>query len=149
LSGFLLDTNVISLLSPLKKVAISQAFVDWRDKQARTGSIYVSAVTIHEIERGARLLLHKGATNRAATIHKWLLELTAEYDANVLPLDGDVARLSGELEALAISAGHAPSPVDAMVAGTAKAYGLVVVTHNAKHFLPLGVDVMTPEQIAL
>ena len=70
--GFLLDTNVISNFSPLKSANMPQAFAAWRGEQAQTNAIYLSAVTIHEIEKGVQLLVQKGATKQAAAIQMWL-----------------------------------------------------------------------------
>jgi hypothetical protein len=36
-----------------------------------------------------------------------------------------------------------------MIAGTAKHYGLTVITNNLKHFRPFGIPVLTPEQVAI
>jgi toxin FitB len=147
-SGFILDTNVVSISSPLRSAGFSQAFADWQDEQAQANALYLSAVTVHEIEKGVQLLAHKGKTKQAAVIHAWLLGLIAGYGDSILPIDANVARISGQLEALAISAGHSPGAADAMIAGTAKAHGLIVITHNARHFQPFGIAVMLPDQIA-
>lgn len=146
--GFLLDTNVLSISSPIRSVGVSQAFAEWQDEQARANALYLSAVTIHEIEKGAQLLAHKGKSKQAAIIHAWLLGLIAGYGDIILPLDANVARISGQLEALAISSGHSPGAADALIAGTAKLHGLTVITHNAKHFRPFGIAAMSPDQVA-
>ena len=65
LSGFLLDTNVISMLSPSRAEA-SAHFLEWLERMDGEGRIFLSAVTIHEIEKGIALLEHKGATAKAA-----------------------------------------------------------------------------------
>jgi toxin FitB len=52
------------------------------------------------------------------------------------------------LEALAITAGHAPGAADAMIAGTARRHDLTVITKNLKHFQTFGIPVLTPEQAA-
>ena len=71
MSGFLLDTNVISMLSPSKATATAD-FRAWLEEQERLNAIYLSAVTIHEIEKGVRLLEAKGATAKAAGIEIFL-----------------------------------------------------------------------------
>jgi predicted nucleic acid-binding protein len=146
-SGFLLDTNAISMFAP-SRAELSQAFVTWMDEQERSNAIYLSAVTIHEIEKGIRILAHRGATSKADTLALWLLGLTSAYADHILPLDATVARVSGELEARAVSAGYNPGASDAMIAGTAKAHGLTVITHNLKDFEPFAVAAKSPAQIA-
>lgn len=67
MSGFLLDTNVISMLSPSAPDAPA-AFLAWLERMDGEGLIFLSAVTVHEIEKGIALLDHKGATARAAAL---------------------------------------------------------------------------------
>jgi predicted nucleic acid-binding protein len=148
LNGYLLDTNTISMFSPWKANA-TQAFIDWLGQQEKAKGIYLSAVTIHEIEKGVRLLQHKGATAKASAIRFWLLGLVAAYSHNILPLDTDVAVVSGQLEALANASGHNPGATDAMIAGTAKFHGLTIITHNLRHFQPFGVDARSPDQVSV
>ncbi len=144
MSGFLLDTNVISMLSPSRAEA-SGRFLDWLERVDSEGRVFLSVVAIHEIEKGIALLEHKGATAKAAGLKVWLAGLLATYDDKILPLDASAAALAGQLEAKAISAGHDPGMADATIAGIAKAQDLVVITHNTKHFAPFEVGVVTPD----
>lgn len=148
MSGFLLDTNAISLFSPSKMGAMS-AFAAWAEEQARLEMIYLSAITVHEIEKGIRLLEVKGATSKATIIDLFLQGLIAGYGDRILPLDPMTARESGKLEAKAISAGYSPGAADAIIAGTASIHGLTVITLNLKHFRPFGVPVKSPDELAL
>ncbi|MGI0525595.1 type II toxin-antitoxin system VapC family toxin [Rhizobium giardinii] len=147
MSGFLLDTNAISVFAP-SRTEPSEAFAAWMAEQERSNGIYLSAITIHEIQKGIRILEHRGAKSKAEVLGIWLLGLTSAYAENILPLDAAVARISGELEAIAVSAGHAPGAADAMIAGTAKAHGLTVITNNLKDFTPFAVSAKSPDQIA-
>jgi predicted nucleic acid-binding protein len=147
LSGFLLDTNVISMLSPSTAEASAQ-FLEWLERMDSEGRVFLSVVTIHEIEKGVVLLEHKGARAKAASLKVWLAGLVAAYDDKILGVDASVAALAGQLEAKAISAGHDPGMADATVAGVAKAHDLIIITRNMKHFLPFGVGVSSPEEAA-
>jgi predicted nucleic acid-binding protein len=71
LSGFLLDTNVVSTLAPSKAEA-SGDFLTWLDRMDGDGRLFLSVVSIHEIEKGIALLDHKGATAKAASLKAWL-----------------------------------------------------------------------------
>jgi predicted nucleic acid-binding protein len=144
-SGFLLDTDIISLVY---RADVSANFVRWLDEQGAIDAVYLSAVTIHEMEKGIGLLEHKGATAKARSIRIWLCGLIAGYDSSVLAVDAETAWLSGELEAIAIAAGHAPGAADAMIAGTAKRHGLTVTTNNLRRFQPFGIPVLTPDRVA-
>jgi predicted nucleic acid-binding protein len=112
------------------------------------GRVFLSVVTIHEIEKGITLLAHKGATAKAAGLKVWIAGLVATYDDKIIPVDASAAALAGQLEAKAISAGHDPGMADAAIAGIAKAHDLVIVIRNTKHFPPFGVGVATPDEAA-
>lgn len=147
MSGFLLDTNVISIASPSAQGA-SKTFATWLRQQEEAGSLYLSVVTVHEIEKGIRLLEHKNATARAAEIRNWLDRLIAIFGERILPFDIQAATMAGEFEARALSTGHQPGMADAMIAATAKIHDLTIVTRNTRHFSPFGIDISTPEQVA-
>jgi predicted nucleic acid-binding protein len=145
LSFYLLDTNVISMLAPSRNEA-SPAFLDWLERMDAEGKLFLSVVTIHEIEKGIALLEHKGATAKAARLKVWLAGLVATYDDKILAVDRAAAALGGQLEALALSAGHDPGMADATIAGIAKAHDLIIMTGNTKHFQVFGVAVVSPEE---
>jgi predicted nucleic acid-binding protein len=147
LSGLLLDTNVVSMLSP-SAPDVPAPFLDWLERMDGEGRIFLSAVTVHEIEKGIALLDRKGATAKATSLRGWLSRLIAGYSDKILGLDTDAALVSGRLEAGAIAGGHAPGMADAIVAGVAQAHDLVVVTCNIRHFLPFGIGVSSPDEIA-
>jgi predicted nucleic acid-binding protein len=147
LSGFLLDTNVVSKLAP-SRTNVSDRFLQWLALRDSEGTIFLSVVTIHEIERGIAILEHKRATAKAASLRIWLAGLVSAYDDKILPVDVPAAALSGQLEAKALFAGADPGMADATIAGIAKAHDLVIVTANAKHFLPFGVAIVSPDEVA-
>jgi toxin FitB len=146
LSGFLLDTDVISMLSPARAEAPAR-FLEWLERMDGEGRLFVSAVTIHEIEKGIALLEHKGATAKAAGLKVWLKGLIAAYDDKIVSLDAGAAAFAGRMEAKAICAGHDPGMADAAIAGIAKAHDLVIVTRNARHFEPLGARALSPDEV--
>jgi toxin FitB len=147
LSGFLLDTNVISMLSPSTAEA-SARFLGWLERMDSEGRVFLSVVAIHEIEKGIALLEHKGATAKAAALKAWLAGLVAAYDDKILALDACAAAFAGQLEAKAISAGQNPGMADAIVAGVAKAHDLIIVTRNMNYFQPFGVGASSPDEAA-
>ena len=145
MSRYLLDTNVISMLSP-SRAGASPGFVDWLERMDAQGRIVLSVVTIHEIEKGIALLEHKGAVAKAAGLKVWLAGLVATYDDKILGVDAAAAAIGGRLEALAIAAGHAPGMADATIAGIAKAHDCVVIASDTRHFLPFGIEALLPEE---
>ncbi len=107
MSGVLLDTNVISMLSPSRNEA-SPSLLDWLEQMDASARLFLSVVTIHEIEKGIMLLEHKGATAKAANLKVWLAGLVATYDDKIINVDTRTAALAGQLEAKAIFEGHNP-----------------------------------------
>lgn len=144
MSGFLLDTDVLSLLSP-GRANVPAGFEAWVEAQEQAGQIYLSAVSIHEIEKGIRLLEAKGAAQKARALEAWLRPLVTRLGDFILPVDGEVARVSGGLEAKAIAEGANPGASDAMIAGTAAFHELTVVTRNLRHFRAFAIGVMGVE----
>jgi len=143
LTGYLLDTNVVSMLSPT--CAVSVEFLEWVRRKDGTGEVFLSAVTVYEIRRGIGLLEHKGATTKAAKLEVWLSGLLSVYADKILAFDARAAAFSGSLEAAAISAGNDPGMADAAIAGIAKAHALTIITRNAKDFEPFGVSIVSPD----
>lgn len=141
MKGYLLDTNVVSLLSP-SRVNAAPGLIAWLDKSEDTAEFFLSVVTVHEIERGVMLLERKGSTAKARGLRRWMDGLFSTYADRILPIDAAVSATSGKLEAEAIAAGHSPGMADALIAGTAKAYDLTVVTLNLRHFEPFGIRLM-------
>jgi toxin FitB len=94
LSGFLLDTNVISILAPSKAEA-SGDFLTWLDRMDGDGRLFLSVVSIHEIEKGIALLDHKGATAKAASLKAWLNGLVSTYDDKIIGVTTKAAAMAG------------------------------------------------------
>jgi predicted nucleic acid-binding protein len=134
------------MLSPSRAEA-SAKFLEWLERMDNAGRVFISVVAIHEIEKGIALLEHKAATAKAASLKLWLAGLVTTYDDKIIPLDTQSAALAGQLEAKAISAGHAPGMADSTIAGIAKTHDLMIITHNTKHFSPFGVSVAMPDEV--
>lgn len=145
MSGFLLDTNVISKFAP-DKPAPSAALQTWMIEQGAVDALYLSAMTISEVERGLRQLHRKGAMARSLRLHQWLESIVNMFDDRILSFDTMVARVAGAMQDAAIANGRHPGQADVIIAATAEAYGLTVITENVRHFDPLGVKVELPAQ---
>ena len=135
------------MLAPSKAEA-SADFLTWLDRMDADGQLFLSVVSIHEIEKGIALLDHKGTTAKAASMKAWLSGLVSTYDDKIIGVDAQAAAIGGRLEAKALAAGHDPGMADAVIAGIATAHELVIVTRNTKHFLPFGVAVLSPDEAA-
>jgi predicted nucleic acid-binding protein len=112
--------------------------------RAHNDQLYVSAVTVAEIEQGIRKLHRAGGVQRADALTRWLDALIERGGDRILPFDTRAGRIAGELSDQAIAAGRHPGFADVAIAATAVANGLVVLTRNGKHFAPLGVELVDP-----
>lgn len=147
MNGYLFDTDVISLLAP-GRANVPGGFAAWAEALDSQGQIFLSAVSIHELEKGVRLLEARGAAQKARALDIWLRPLVARHAGVILPVDAEVARVSGELEARAIATGFNSGASDAMIAGTAHHHGLMLLTRNVRHFEPFGIAVAAVEGLA-
>jgi predicted nucleic acid-binding protein len=140
-TGYLLDTNVISETAT-GRPGRNIAFLRWLE--ARTDQLFLSVVTIAEIEAGISLAVHREAHQKAAVLTEWLDAVIDLYCDRVLPMETHIARTAGRLSADARTAGLAPGFADIAIAATAVHHRLTVLTRNLRHFESLGVAVLDP-----
>jgi predicted nucleic acid-binding protein len=138
---YLVDTNVLSAGAPTKARAAPD-LVDWMDRNS--GHLFLSVVTVAEIEDGIAKARREGASRKAERLDAWLETVLHLYSARILPLDVPVARLVGRLADQARGAGHAPELADLTIVATAQLRGFTVLTRNLRHFRVLGVAVCDP-----
>ena len=131
---FLIDTDV---LSALRRRDRHPEMVRWLQAQ-RTADLYLSAVTIGEIERGISRQKRRDPSF-ARELSLWLDRVLAWYGDRILGVDVPTARRWGRLSG---DLGH--DRADLIIAATALEHGLTVVTRNVKHFEPTGVPVFNP-----
>lgn len=134
--GYLLDTSVLSVLAPGRQ-PLGAEQEKWLRAQA--DQLFVSAITVVEVEQGIHKVRRSGGIDRAARLAAWLDGVLAFYGDRVIPVDTPVARIAGRLSDQAFAAGRHPGLADIAIAATALAHDLVVLTQNGKHFEPLGV----------
>jgi predicted nucleic acid-binding protein len=138
---YLLDPNVISAGAPSRAVAAADLVV-WMDEHS--GGLYLSAVTVAEIEDGIAKAVREKARRKAADLTAWLETLLHLYGNRILAFDIAAARIAGALLDLARSRGATPGFADIVIAATARAHRLIVLTRNTRHFEPLGVPTVNP-----
>lgn len=140
-SGYLLDTSVLSILAPGKPTPDDELAGWLRDQ---SDLLYVSAVTVAEIEQGICKLRRAGGLERAERLVEWLERLIDNGGERILPLDARVGRIAGELSDKAVAAGRHPGFADVAIAATAIAHDLLLLTQNGRHFAPLNVAFVDP-----
>jgi predicted nucleic acid-binding protein len=134
---FLIDTNV---LSELRRQRPNVSVVSWV-KQQDERQLFISVLSIGEIERGARL---QQAINPifAQQLSQWLLDTERLFFARTLDITPAIARCWGKL-----SADLGNTSIDLLIAATARIHNLTVVTRNTKHFEPTGVNSLNPFEV--
>jgi predicted nucleic acid-binding protein len=133
---YLVDTNVVSEARRRTPAAVA-----WL-RAAQSDSLFLSAITIGEIQKGITL---KARTDphQAAALLRWLDELRFFYSGRILPVNDAVAVNWGRLMV------ERTRPVaDTLITATARTFNKVVVTRNVADFAGTGVDVIDPWAVA-
>lgn len=135
---FILDTNVVSELRKARHGKADFHVVQWADSVA-AADLFVSAITIHELEIGV-LLAERRDPPRGAVLRAWLdNHVLPAFAGRILPIDTAVAQRSARL--------HVPDPQplrDGLIAATALVHGMTVATRNVSDFIASRVALLNP-----
>jgi hypothetical protein len=136
--SFLLDTNVVSEVTrPQPSVAV----LEWMAAQD-PDSLFISAITLGELQRGA-LLLPSGAKRKA--LMQWIETGIKEAFADrILPVDAHVMERWAQLEAATTRSGRRLAAMDGLIAATALAHELTLATRNQADFAGRDVPLVDP-----
>jgi predicted nucleic acid-binding protein len=149
MSGYLLDTNAISILAPPSAASAPPAHIArfriWvRD---HGDELFLSTITVAEIQAGISRLERKGSAHRAGALAHWLNAIQELYDSRILPFTSRAALQAGRLLDRAMGAGADPGFEEAAIAAIAAVHDLTVVTANTRHFEVFGVSFFSPLHI--
>jgi predicted nucleic acid-binding protein len=135
---FVLDTNVVSELRKARAGKADRNVTVWAANEPTT-SLFVSVITVLELELGIRLLERRDA-RQGAVMRTWMDgHVMPAFAGRVLPIDVPVALECARL--------HVPDPRaerDALIAATALVHRMTVVTRNVGDFVSTGVAVLDP-----
>ncbi|MFA5664337.1 type II toxin-antitoxin system VapC family toxin [Castellaniella sp.] len=135
---FVLDTNVVSELRKVRAGKADLNVAAWVES-VDAAELFVSAITIMELELGVLSIERKDAT-QGAMLRSWLEQhVLPEFFGRTLPIDTAVAQRCARL--------HVPDKRgerDALIAATALVHGMTVVTRKVADFEPTGVAVINP-----
>jgi predicted nucleic acid-binding protein len=137
MKGWLLDTNVLSELSRPSPDNGVLSFVSCQSKEA-----WISDINIAEIENGMRM---QRLDERRMTIRRWLDSVVLPmFAGRILPISKDII-----LEVLGIMhetrrMGFTISTPDLLIAGSAVAESLVVVSRDSKPYRQAEGAVLDP-----
>ena len=117
---YLLDTNIVIYTMKNRPQQVKRRF------QKHESQMCISAVTLGELVFGAE---HSQQVERnLADIEAMVARL------EVLPLDSKAAYHFGQIRAALYTIGQPIGPYDMMIAGHARAYGMILVTNNVNEF---------------
>lgn len=135
MSGFLLDTNIVSELrkGPRAKASVIQWASSVMDEEH-----FISVLTLGEIRKGIELVRPRDSAQVIA-LERWLREIELNFADRILPLTQNIADQWGRLAATR------PLPVvDGLLAATALTHSLTFVTRNAADVRHTGVSLLNP-----
>ncbi|MDB5895949.1 MAG: VapC toxin family domain ribonuclease [Rhodoferax sp.] len=133
--SYLVDTNV---LSELRRKGPDASVVAWFTRRPPV-TLYLSVLTLGEIRKGVEGV---SDTARRQALTDWLeTDLPLFFTGRVLDVDARVAARWGRLVA---NAGRPLPAIDSLLAATALAHDLVLVTRNTKDFVDLPVQLFNP-----
>lgn len=137
---WLLDTNVISELRKVKSGRADQKVVAWA-RSVPVDSLFLSAISVLELETGV-LLAERRDSAQGTVLRAWLdTHVLPAFSGRILAVDTTVARRCAGL--------HVPdarSDRDALIAATALAHGMPVVTRNIQDFMLMGVALLNSSE---
>ena len=125
---FVIDTSVVSELRKVRAGRADPGVEAWAE-QVSSAALFISAITIHELEHGV-LLMERSDARQGALLREWLDDsVTAAFGDRVLAVDARVARRAAAL--------LVPDPApfrDALIGATAMVHGMTLVTRDRKDF---------------
>ncbi|MBW7924644.1 MAG: type II toxin-antitoxin system VapC family toxin [Burkholderiaceae bacterium] len=138
MSGWLLDTNVISELRRRRPDPKVRAFVAAQSLE----DLFVSTVTFAEIRYGIEMV---GDPIRRVELNDWLVhKVRPMFDQRVLEVSEDVMFKWRLLVEEGRKAGHTFSQPDLIIAATALQHGLTVVTRDTGDYELARVSLVNP-----
>jgi toxin FitB len=137
-SGFLLDTNVISdLIRPRPEPKVTA----WIEATSES-LLYLSVLTLGEIRKGITSLRD---SPRRVVLEAWLgSDLAVRFANRILPVDESVADRWGRIAADSAAEGSPLSVIDGLLAATALHHNLTLVSRNVKDFATTRVPLFNP-----
>jgi predicted nucleic acid-binding protein len=142
MSGYLIDTNVISEYS--RQQMPHPGVVKWLNTTPEV-SQFISVFSLAEIEIG---ILRKEQGKRRRDLQRWFdEELAARFAGRILVFDERVASCWANLTASLLDKGRPLPTVDSMIAATALAHDLVLLTRNLRDYAGTGIAVLNPWEL--
>jgi PIN domain nuclease of toxin-antitoxin system len=120
--GLILDTHIWIWLNTAS-TEISSKTVAQIDRAARTGEVFVHAITLWEIAT----LENKGRVTMSMPLEHWISEALSKPGVGLVPLLPNIA-----IESARLPANFHGDPADRLIVATARVMALAVVTRDSK-----------------
>ena len=138
MSGFLLDTNVLSELTREVPHPGVIAFL------AEQEDLWLPSLVVHELEYGVQLLPQG---RRRDHLQAMLTSIISTYADRILALDRPAAESAARLRAQARRMGRPLDLGDALIAGIAQSNVLTIASRNVRDFDYVDVAVISPWEV--
>lgn len=132
--SFLLDTNIVS---ELRKKERNEYVVAWL-AAVEPYELYLSVLVLGEARYGIELRRRRDP-GHAAALERWYDDLAAEHAGRILGVNRRIAELWGRI--------RAPRPlpaIDGLLAATAIAHNLTLVTRNVRQLEGVELSLLNP-----
>jgi len=137
-TGFLLDTNVVS---ELVKPRPDDHVLRWIEETDES-ILFLTVLTLGEIRKGVERLR---SGRRRGRLESWLqVDLPSRFQDRILPIDAAIADRWGRISAIATAKGKPVPVIDGLLAATAIHHNLTLVTRNSSDVSGTGVATLNP-----
>jgi len=139
--SYLIDTCVVSeLRKPIPQDSVLAWFQACDEKE-----IYISALSLGELRFGISIL--PGGKKRNDLL-VWFNELIEAFSGMILPVTEGISIIWGNMRARAKKNGLTLPVVDGLIAATAEAHQMILVTRNTDDVETTGISILNPWQQA-
>jgi predicted nucleic acid-binding protein len=133
--SYLIDTSIISEVR--KDDRCDAKVAEWYASIADE-DLFLSTLVLGEIRKGVELARPRDA-GKATALERWLRDVEAAFGGRVLGIDNAVSDQWGRMSAI-----RTIPVIDGLLAATAAANGLTLVTRNDREVAGLGAAVLNP-----
>lgn len=138
MSKYLLDTCI---LSEMNKKEPNQGLIDWF-KVNRLQDMYISILTVGELQKGINKLEHSIKKNR---LQDWLDNyILPQFTNKIIDIDVNVITQWSKLVADKESVGESMPAIDSLIVASAIEYGLSIITRNTKDMQNAVIPIINP-----
>ena len=132
---YLVDTNVIS---EIRKGGRGDARVAAWYAATRDDDLFISVLVVGEIRKGVEHIRPRDP-QKADTLERWLAELLHLFAERILPIDSRIADVWGQINAV-----RRVPVIDGLLAATARAHDMTLVTRNTSDVAGVGARLLNP-----